>query len=139
MSMVQEIPHETSRIRIDRSITDRFGMPAARLSGRPHPATIEAVHYMSDAAATWVTAAGGSDIRTVEAFGNPQGSEHSAGTARMGNDPALSATNSRGLLWGTTNVFVADASLHPTNGGFNPALTVMANAMRVAELMVREG
>jgi choline dehydrogenase-like flavoprotein len=51
----------------------------------------------------------------------------------------LSATNSRGLLWGTTNVFVADASLHPTNGGFNPALTVMANAMRVAELMVREG
>jgi len=32
-------------------------------------------------------------------------------------------------------VWVADASLHPTNGGVNPALTVMANAMRVADLI----
>jgi choline dehydrogenase-like flavoprotein len=43
---------------------------------------------------------------------------------------------SDGRLHGTTNVYVADASLHPTNGGMNPELTVMANAMRVARLMV---
>jgi choline dehydrogenase-like flavoprotein len=34
-------------------------------------------------------------------------------------------------------VFVADASLHVTNGGFNPALTVIANALRVGALMTR--
>jgi choline dehydrogenase-like flavoprotein len=27
-------------------------------------------------------------------------------------------------------LFVADASLHPTNGGFNPVLTIMALAFR---------
>lgn len=33
------------------------------------------------------------------------------------------------------HVYVADASLHPTNGGFNPGLTAMACALRVAALM----
>jgi choline dehydrogenase-like flavoprotein len=68
----------------------------------------------------------------VHAYGFAVGTEHSAGTARLGDDPASSACDSQGRLWGSRNVWVADASLHPTNGGVNPALTVMANAMRVA-------
>ena len=135
MSMVQEVPHEATRVRIDSQVKDRFGMPAARLTGRVHAATVESVTYMTDAAETWMKEIGGTDIIRIEGFGSFQGSEHSAGTARMGDDPALAATDSRGLLYGTRNVYVADASLHPTNGGFNPALTVMANAMRVATLL----
>ena len=133
--MVQEVPHEATRVTIDGAVRDRFGMPAARLTGRVHPGTIASVTYMTDAATKWMTELGGTDIVRVEGFGSFQGSEHSAGTARMGDDPALSATDPRGLLHGTSNVYVADASLHPTNGGFNPALTVMANAMRVASLL----
>jgi choline dehydrogenase-like flavoprotein len=34
------------------------------------------------------------------------------------------------------NVFVADASVHHTNGGFNRTLTIMANALRIAALIV---
>jgi choline dehydrogenase-like flavoprotein len=30
------------------------------------------------------------------------------------------------------NVYVIDASVHVTNGGFNPALTIMANAYRAS-------
>ena len=135
MSMVQEVPHEATRITIDSQVKDRFGMPAARLTGRVHAATVESVTYMTDAATVWMKEIGGTDIIRVEGFGSFQGSEHSAGTARMGDDPALAATDARGLLYGTSNVYVADASLHPTNGGFNPALTVMANAMRIATLI----
>lgn len=133
--MVQEVPHAATRVSIDPRVKDRLGMPAARLTGRVHPATVESVTYMTDAAETWMREIGGTDIIRVEGFGSFQGSEHSAGTARMGEDPALAATDARGLLYGTTNVYVADASLHPTNGGFNPALTVMANAMRVAAFL----
>ena len=51
----------------------------------------------------------------------------------MGDDQAQSACDPFGRVHGTENVYVADASLHPTNGSVNPALTVMANAYRVAE------
>lgn len=80
-----------------------------------------------------LTAAGGTHIFPyIHAYGYAVGTEHSAGTARLGNDPASSACDIQGRLWGSSNIWVADASLNPTNGGVNPALTVMANAMRVA-------
>ena len=42
-------------------------------------------------------------------------------------------TDSFGKVWGHDNLYVCDASLHPTNGGYNPVLTVMALAFRNAE------
>jgi choline dehydrogenase-like flavoprotein len=51
----------------------------------------------------------------------------------MGDDPATAACDRHGRLHGTTNVYVADASLLPTNGSVNPGETTMANAWRVAE------
>ena len=136
MSMVQEIPHAATKISLDPRVRDRYGMPVVRAFGVPHSATLEAVDYMTAHGVEWVEAAGGSDIRTVSLPGAPQGTEHSAGTVRMGEDPDRAACDAQGLLFGTRNVYIADASLHPTNGGFNPALTVMANALRVASLML---
>jgi choline dehydrogenase-like flavoprotein len=52
----------------------------------------------------------------------------------MGSDPRQSVTDPYGRVHGMENLFVADGSLHPTNGGFNPVLTIMANAHRVAML-----
>ncbi|MBX3098654.1 MAG: GMC family oxidoreductase [Salinibacterium sp.] len=135
MSTLQEIPHERSRVSIDGSVKDRFGMPVARLRGESHPATAEAAEFMRARCVEWVAALGGEDIESSSFPAGTRGGEHSAGTARMGNDPATSACDSRGLLHGTSNVYIADASLHPTNGGFNPALTVMACALRVAALL----
>ena len=60
--------------------------------------------------------------------------EHSAGTCR-GEDPATTACDRDGRLGGTDNVYVADASLLPTNGSVNPCVTTMANAWRVAEAL----
>ena len=90
---------------------------------------------MAQRCVEWLEAAGGADIIPMRFWGAPQGAEHSAGTSRLAADPAQGACDPQGKLFGTRNVYVADASLHPTNGGFNPGLTVMANAMRVASLM----
>ena len=56
------------------------------------------------------------------------GGQHQAGTCRMGNDPKTSVTNRFGQVHEIDNLFIADASLHVTNGGFNPVLTIMALA-----------
>jgi choline dehydrogenase-like flavoprotein len=41
-------------------------------------------------------------------------------------------------LFGQPNVFVVDGSFFPTSLGVGPALTIMANALRVARVVVRE-
>lgn len=65
------------------------------------------------------------------------GGQHQAGTCRMGNDPQTSVTNAYGRVHDIENLFIADGSLHVTNGGFNPALTIMALAFRVGEHIVK--
>jgi choline dehydrogenase-like flavoprotein len=54
----------------------------------------------------------------------------------MGEDPGASACDRDGRLHGSGNVYVADASLLPTNGSVNPGATTMANAWRTAEALV---
>ena len=54
--------------------------------------------------------------------------QHQAGTCRMGNDPHSSVVNRDCQLHDVDNVFVIDGSVHVTNGGFNPVLTIMAIA-----------
>jgi choline dehydrogenase-like flavoprotein len=134
-AMVQEIPDASARVTLDPRVVDRWGMPAPRITGSANRATRQAAGFLVQRCVEWLEAAGGRDIQTLRADNEPQGAEHSAGTVRLADDPVRGACDPQGLLFGTRNVYVADASLHPTNGGFNPGLTVMANALRVADLM----
>jgi choline dehydrogenase-like flavoprotein len=54
----------------------------------------------------------------------------------MGTDPKTSVADPFGRVWGHDNLRIADGSLHVTNGGVNPVLTIYANAFRVIDLMV---
>jgi choline dehydrogenase-like flavoprotein len=56
----------------------------------------------------------------------------------MGNDPKTSVTNKYGQVHQIDNLFVADGSLNVTNGGFNPALTIMALGYWVGGHVARE-
>ena len=58
---------------------------------------------------------------------------HQCGTAVMGNDPASSVVSVAGHLHEVDNVWLADSSPFPSSAAVNPALTIAANAMRVAE------
>ncbi|MFN8093638.1 MAG: GMC oxidoreductase [Vicinamibacteria bacterium] len=49
----------------------------------------------------------------------------------MWSDPeGISVVDASCRVHDVPNVFVIDASVHVTNGGFNPALTILANAYR---------
>ena len=55
----------------------------------------------------------------------------------MGEDPQTSVVDAWGRVHGHDNLFVADGSVHVTNGGFNPVLTILALSFRTAEHIVQ--
>ena len=61
---------------------------------------------------------------------------HVCGTCRFGDDPALSVLDRDNKAHDLANLYVVDASFFPSSGGTNPALTVAANALRVADAIV---
>ncbi|WP_062014499.1 GMC family oxidoreductase [Aureimonas sp. AU4] len=65
-------------------------------------------------------------------------SMHQCGTARFGNDPATSVLDTNCRVWDVDNLYVVDASFLPSSTGFNPSLTIVAQALRTAEHILRE-
>ena len=61
------------------------------------------------------------------------GCAHQAGTCRFGDDPATSVLDSNCKAHELDNLYVVDTSFFPSIGAVNPALTAMANAIRVGE------
>ncbi len=140
MGPVQEIPNGAARVSLDARVKDRLGLPVARLSGQAHPEDMRTAAFLAERALEWVAASG-----AERTWGSPppgpephlSAGQHQAGTCRMGEDPASSACDPTGKLHDCPNVVLADASVHVTNGGVNPALTVMALAWRHADLLAR--
>jgi choline dehydrogenase-like flavoprotein len=61
------------------------------------------------------------------------GVAHQAGTCRFGTDPATSVLDVNCKAHELDNLYVADTSFFPSIGAVNPALTAIANAIRVGE------
>src|SRR5271155_4283177 len=61
------------------------------------------------------------------------GIAHACGTARFGNDPADSVLDVHCKAHDVDNLYVVDTSFFPSSSAVNPALTGMANALRVGD------
>ena len=61
------------------------------------------------------------------------GTAHQAGTCRFGTDPATSVLDLDCKAHEVDNLYVTDASFFPSIGAVNPTLTIIANALRVAD------
>jgi choline dehydrogenase-like flavoprotein len=61
------------------------------------------------------------------------GVAHQCGTARFGTDPASSVLDVDCKAHELDNLYVVDTSFFPSSSAVNPALTAMANAMRVGD------
>ena len=62
---------------------------------------------------------------------------HQCGTARFGDDAATSALDPLCKAHDMDNLYVVDSSFFPSSTAMNPALTICANALRVAEHLVQ--
>ena len=66
---------------------------------------------------------------------NNQRIAHACGTCRFGDDPASSVLDRNNRAHELENLYVVDASFFPSSAGTNPALTIAANALRVADVL----
>ena len=61
------------------------------------------------------------------------GVAHQNGTCRFGRDPKTSVLDVNCKAHELENLYVVDGAFFPASGAVNPALTIMANALRVGE------
>jgi choline dehydrogenase-like flavoprotein len=130
---VQDIPSPHARVELDRSVRDSRGRAVARLSGTVHFENVRTARYMKERAFEWLRAAGAKQIWGRDPQLAMSGHQHQAGTARMSARAEDGVTDQWGRVWGHDNLFVADGSLHVTNGGYNPVLTIMALGLRAGD------
>src|SRR6202042_3462475 len=67
-----------------------------------------------------------------------EGVGHQNGTCRMGTDPATSVLDIHCKAHDLDNLYVVDASCFCSASAVNPSLTVIANAIRVADHLLAE-
>ncbi len=134
---VQEMPLFDARVQVDPKLKDHWGVPVARLSGTRHRHTIEVGRFIAGKAEEWLKEAGAVQTWKRAPSRSLSGGQHQAGTCRMGADPKTSVVDPDCRLHDLDNVYVIDASVHVTNGGFNPALTILANAYRASDRLLK--
>jgi choline dehydrogenase-like flavoprotein len=64
------------------------------------------------------------------------GVAHQNGTIRFGRDPKTSVLDANCKAHEVDNLYVVDGSFFPSSGAVNPALTIMANALRVGDHLI---
>jgi choline dehydrogenase-like flavoprotein len=133
---LQEVPSAASRVTLEPAVSDANGVPAVRLlADAPEPNDLRAAEFLGRRAEEWLAASGAQRTRSLRwaLSKGPSAGQHQAGTCRMGSDPRTSVTDPWGRVWGHDGVTIADGSLHVTNGGVNPVLTILALAWRTSE------
>ena len=111
---------------------DRHGVPRARVNfsyGENERRMSE--HGERVMSAAW-QAAGAKDMWTF------QRSAHVIGTCRMGDDPASCVVDGFGRSFDVRNLWISDNSTFPVALAANPALTIMALALRSARQFLAE-
>ena len=134
----ESLPVATNRVDLDPDVRDRFGLPVARITHTAHPNDVRLAGFLAQRADEVFQAAGAKtthvppvEIRKLH--------NHQMGTCRMGDDPTASVVDRWGRIHDIPNIVIADASVFPSSGGLNPALTVQANALRVAAHLASHG
>jgi choline dehydrogenase-like flavoprotein len=124
-------------IAIDPNLKDAWGIPALHIS-MTHGDNEKALHEdAAETAAEMLEAAGAKNIAIKSTLGEPGMAIHELGTARMGNDPKTSVTDSYCQLHDVENVFAMDGACFVSSGCQNPTLTMMAITVRACDQLIK--
>jgi choline dehydrogenase-like flavoprotein len=134
----EDAPQLTNRVDLDPAIVDLDGLPVARITYKSHAFETSARDFYSPKLLDLLQGAGARYAFIAPTDAVP-GASHLIGTLRFGTDPAQSVCDSYGKFHDVGNLYAADSSLWPTSSGFNPILTIVTVATRVAGNMVFPG
>jgi choline dehydrogenase-like flavoprotein len=133
--VVHDMPQHDNRVDLDEKVTDAWGLPAARITLKPHPNDLAMGRWLIDRNAEILGAAGAHKTYRVYIDRITGNCSHQHGTTRMGTDAETSVLDRDCRAHEVDNLFVVDGGPFPTATGANPTLTIMANAWRVAEVI----
>jgi len=122
-------------------LLDPCGRVEVNDDGRLHfrfPMTDYLAAYIERVAGIGRMIAAGSGARLLKTNdrGWEHGDAHPLGTCRIGDDPAKAPCDANGQLRGYPGLYVTDGASIPGGTGVNPALTIAANAERIADHLV---
>lgn len=123
--MSEDLPDPENRVKISEGGTPRIHWT---------PNNLVAHRKLTTAAEEMLKAAGFSFT-----FTQPMTiatNSHQCGTMRFGTDPATAVLDPLCRTYDYSNLYVVDASFFPSSTAVNPALTIAAQALRVAEQLV---
>ncbi|MEQ1440134.1 GMC family oxidoreductase [Fontimonas sp. SYSU GA230001] len=157
----QDPPVATNRVDLDPSVTDAYGLPVARITYRHHPNDYAVAAQVLPHFAALLTAMGATSTQVFGPLVSPSAipqflpqdllqrgplrgvpnpiaglQNHQHGTMRCGHDPDTSVVDAHCRFHGIPNLYIADGSVLPGSGGYNPTLTIQAMAWRTARAML---
>jgi choline dehydrogenase-like flavoprotein len=119
-AMSEDLPNPESRVTVEGG---RIRLDWKRSNWEAHLALVRRLSERLKAAGYPIVLSRAFDRRTPS---------HQCGTVRIGLDPSCSPLDPNCRSWDHPNLFVVDASFLPTSAAVNPALTIAAQALRVA-------
>ena len=139
----EELPKPDSRIELDEEVVDRFGLAVPRITKTQHPNDLAMYRWYEEKLLEVAQATGARHVVPGRMDGvhidentSQKTNAHNHGTCRMGNNAAKSVVDKDCRSHEVPNLFVVDGSVMPTGGGYNPTLTILANAYRVADRII---
>ncbi len=133
----EDAPQRTNFVDLDTRYTDVFGVPVARITYQNHPYELMTRQFYIPYLKQLLLNAGATTGMLFTTPLNydlvgPPSSRHIMGTLRMGSDPATAVTRPDGRFHDLDNLYACDGSVFPTSSGYNPTLTIIAVALKIA-------
>jgi choline dehydrogenase-like flavoprotein len=129
----EDLPHPDNRVTVDRQ--GRIHVAKTYHNLEPHQRLLQKLKALMGPLGCHDTAIPSWSIldQRIPLAGNA----HQCGTVRFGTDPKTSALNLNCRAHDVDNLYVVDTSFFPSSAAVNPALTAMANALRVGEHLLQ--
>lgn len=135
LMQAEDAPQRGNRVDLDPTVRDVHGLPVPRVTYASHAYEKQARLFYVPFMKQVVLNAGSPTTFVAPCeglLGGPPTSRHVLGTLRMGGDPATSVTNPQGRFHDVDNLFATDGSVFVTSSGYNPTLTIIAVALKIA-------
>lgn len=132
----ESIPHAGAYVDLDPGTKDQHGLPVARLTYAHHPRDRKVAEHLAKTGLAILKGMGAQNPFVRVGIGETlilQG-----GTTRFGNDAKDSVTTPEGLLHGMKNLYVTDGGVLPSSMTAPGTLTIVANALRVADGILKK-
>lgn len=140
----EALPRYENHVALDDEVTDKWGVPALRISCTWGENEMIMRRDMMQSAVDMLEAAGAINIIPYDNYvADGLGAEpglgiHEMGTARMGRDPRTSVLNAYNQIHAVPNVFVTDGACMTSSACQNPSITYMALTARAAHYAADE-